>query len=92
MERYPNLKEEVGSSIPGYGISSLLAINLVRWSTASCDLALACRHFVSIKKKKKKKKLASYGRFDRTSGILVILGFLTRFSFHPRVQTEKVIM
>ena len=87
MERYPNLKEEVGSSIPGYGISSLLAINLVRWSTASCDLALACQHFVSIKK-----KLASYGRFDRTSGILVILGFLTRFSFHPRVQTEKVIM
>ena len=36
MERYPNLKEEVGSSILGCEISSLLDIKLACWSTASC--------------------------------------------------------
>ena len=30
VERYPNLKEEVGSSIPGCEISSLLDIKLVK--------------------------------------------------------------
>ena len=28
VERYPNLREEVGSSIPGFEISSLLVMNL----------------------------------------------------------------
>ena len=42
VERYPDLKEEVGSSIPSCKISSLLDIELARWSTASCALALAC--------------------------------------------------
>ena len=53
MERYPNLKEEAGGLIPSCEISSLLDIKLVRWSTASYALALACRHSVSNKKKKK---------------------------------------
>ena len=43
MEIYTNLKEEVGGSIPGYEISSLLDIKLARWSIASCALALACQ-------------------------------------------------
>jgi hypothetical protein len=54
MEGYPNLKEEVGGSIPGYEISSLSDEKLARWSTASCTLALACQPFV---KKKAWKKL-----------------------------------
>jgi hypothetical protein len=45
VERYPNIKEEVGASNPGYEISSLLDGKLTRWSTASC--ALACRPSVS---------------------------------------------
>jgi hypothetical protein len=51
VERYPNLKEEVGCSIPGYEISSIYIIDgkPFRWSTASCALALACRPFVSTK-------------------------------------------
>ena len=56
VERYPNLKEEVGGSIPNSEISSLLDKKLARWSTASYALALACRPFVSKKKKKKKKE------------------------------------
>ena len=43
MERYPNLKEEVGSSVPGCEISSLRDGKLVKWSTTSCALAMACR-------------------------------------------------
>jgi len=43
VERYPNLKEEVGGSIPDYEISSLLDKILVMWSIASCALTLACR-------------------------------------------------
>jgi hypothetical protein len=50
MERYPNLKEEVGGSIPGCEISSLLDGKLAKWSTASCALALAQQPFVSKKK------------------------------------------
>ena len=42
VERYPNLKEEVGGSIPGREISSLLDINL----------AFAYRLFVSKTNKK----------------------------------------
>ena len=36
VEGYPNLKEEVGGSNPGYEISSLLDGKLARWSIASC--------------------------------------------------------
>ena len=43
VERYPNLKEEVGNLFLGCEISSLLDINHVRWSTASCAFALAYR-------------------------------------------------
>ena len=41
------LKEGIGGSIPSCEISSLLDRKLVRWSTTSCALALACRHSVS---------------------------------------------
>ena len=51
VEGYPNLKEEVGSSNPGYEISSRLDGKLARWWTASCALALACWPFISKKKK-----------------------------------------
>jgi hypothetical protein len=54
VEKYPNLKEEVGSSIPDYEISSLLDIKLVRWSTASCALTLACKPSLSKTKHNKK--------------------------------------
>jgi hypothetical protein len=47
VERYPNLKEEVGGSNPSYEISSLPDGELVRWSTVSCALALACQPHVS---------------------------------------------
>jgi hypothetical protein len=47
VKRYPNLKEEVGGPIPSCEISSLLDGKLVRWSTTSCALALACQPFVS---------------------------------------------
>jgi hypothetical protein len=56
VERYPNLKKEVGGSIPGCEISSLLDKNLVRWSTVSYALALDCWPFVSKKKKKKESR------------------------------------
>ena len=39
VERFPNLKEDVGGSMPGSEISSLLHRKLARWSTASCVLA-----------------------------------------------------
>jgi hypothetical protein len=42
VERYPNLKEEVGSLISGCEISSLHDEKLTRWLIASCALALAC--------------------------------------------------
>jgi hypothetical protein len=60
VERYPNLKEEVGNSIPGCEISSLPDRKLARWSITSCALALACRPSVSKKKQKKKKRLPTY--------------------------------
>ena len=43
VERYSNMKEAIGGSIPGCQISSLLDKILARWSTTSCALALACR-------------------------------------------------
>jgi hypothetical protein len=43
MERYPNLKEEVGGSIPACEISSLPVKKLAKWLDSSCALALACR-------------------------------------------------
>ena len=43
VERYSNLKEEIGGSNPGCEISSLLNGKLVLWSTVSCALALACQ-------------------------------------------------
>jgi hypothetical protein len=51
VERYPNLKEEVGGSIPGREISSPLDKKLARWSIASCALALTCQPFLSQKKR-----------------------------------------
>ena len=47
MERYPNLKKEVGDSIPGCEISSIVDIKLAKWSTASCALALVRWPYVS---------------------------------------------
>jgi hypothetical protein len=35
VERYPNLKEEVGRSIPNCEISSLPDEKIARWSSAS---------------------------------------------------------
>ena len=55
VERYPNLKEEVGGSISGCEISSLFDKELAKWSTASYALALAYRSSVSNKKRKRKK-------------------------------------
>jgi hypothetical protein len=51
VERYPNLKEEVGGSDPGFEISSLADGKLARWSSTSYALALARRPFVSKKTK-----------------------------------------
>jgi hypothetical protein len=52
LERYPNLKEEVGGSIPDCEISSLHDGKLSRWLIASCALALPCRSSISKKEKK----------------------------------------
>jgi hypothetical protein len=52
VERYPNLKEEVGGLVLGCEISSLLHRKLVTWSTVLCVLVVTCRSFVSKKKKK----------------------------------------
>ena len=56
MERYPNLKEDDGVSIPDYEISSLLDIRLARWLIASCTLTLAYRSFLFVVFFKEKKK------------------------------------
>ena len=63
MERYPNLKEEVGGSTPNYEISSPLDGILAKWSTASCVLALAYQPSVLKKRKKEKKKLITMSLF-----------------------------
>ena len=57
VERYPNLKEEVGGPIPGCEISSLFVRKLARGSIVSCALALACWSFVSKVKEKEKDAL-----------------------------------
>jgi hypothetical protein len=49
VERYPNLKEEVGDSNPDCEISSLHDEKFVRWSTASYTLTLTCQPSVSNK-------------------------------------------
>ena len=67
VERYPNLKEEVGGSIPGCEISSLLDKKLVRWSIVSCALAavrLPIKKKKEKRKKKKKKKLINVVRLN----------------------------
>ena len=56
VERYPNLKDEVGGLNPGCEISSLLDKKLAMSSTAFCVLVLTRRPSVSKKKKKKKKR------------------------------------
>ena len=54
VERYPNLKKEVGGTIPDCEIFSLLdKKKLARWSTTSCALVLACRSSVSNKQTNK---------------------------------------
>ena len=59
-ERYPNLKEKVGSSNPGCKIFSLLDGKLARCSTTSCTLTLACRPSVSKINKQINKKYTAY--------------------------------
>jgi hypothetical protein len=54
LERYPNLKEEVGGLISGCEISSLHDGKLSRWLIASCALALPCRSSISKKGKKRR--------------------------------------
>jgi hypothetical protein len=56
VDRYPNLKEEVGGLIPDCVIPFLLDRKLVRWSIVLCALVLTCRLSVSQKKKNKKQK------------------------------------
>ena len=47
--RYPNLKEEVGSLILSYEISSMHDGKFTRWSFVSRTLTLTCRPSVSKK-------------------------------------------
>ena len=61
VERYPNIKEEVGGLNPGCENSSLLDGKLARWSTASCALAPACRPSVSKNQIKIKIELCRSG-------------------------------
>ena len=63
VERCPNLKEEVGSSIPGYEISSLLDINM----------ALACRPLSQKKEKKRKLSLSRKLEKSVTLNTIVIV-------------------
>ena len=64
VERYPNIKEEVGGSIPGCEISVVLARIHAKWSTTSYAWALACRPFVP-NKTKKWMKCNGHGRCSR---------------------------
>jgi hypothetical protein len=56
VERYPNLKEEVGGSIPNCEFSFLPDGKLAKWSSASCALALASWPSVSKKENTKRKR------------------------------------
>ena len=75
VERYPNLKEEVGGSIPGCETSSLLDRNL----------ALACRPSVSKKQKQKQTfsqpAIWSLCKYTTTSALPVTLH--TERASHP---------
>jgi hypothetical protein len=54
VESYPNLKEEVGGSIPRlWNLLSTWRKTCLRWSIASCALTLACWPSVSKYKWKK---------------------------------------
>jgi hypothetical protein len=55
VEKYPNLKEEVGGSIPDCEISSLYDGKVAKWSPASYALALAYQSSVSKEKEGKKR-------------------------------------
>ena len=57
VERYPHLKEEVGGSIPGCEISSLLDIKLARRSTTSCAFGAGMSAFCLKKRRKKEVRL-----------------------------------
>ena len=70
VERYPNPKEEVGGSIPGHEISSLLDIKLARWSIASCALAPARRPSILNFKKKRRRRATDTIVIDSTFSIL----------------------
>jgi hypothetical protein len=58
VKRYPNLKKEVGGSIPDCEISSVLDGKPARWPTASRAFTLACRPFVSPRKIKKSREVS----------------------------------
>ena len=64
--RYPNFKDKVGGLIPDFEISSLLHGKLVRWSTASCALTLACQPSVS---NKQTKNLRSWGLVSKQTDL-----------------------
>ena len=66
VERYSNLKEEVGGLIPGCEISSLLDRKLARWSTASCALVLACRPSVSKMKIRSEHELIECSHWNQS--------------------------
>ena len=73
VERYPNLKEEVGGSILSCEISSILDGKFVKWSIASCDLAMKCRSYVS---RRRKRKLLKKQLEISCSGLEVVIGLM----------------
>jgi hypothetical protein len=58
VERYPNLKEEVGGSIPDYDISSLLDIKTCQ--VVNCLLCFGAGLLVFYLKKKRKETHSPY--------------------------------
>ena len=83
----PNLKEEVGDSIPSCEISFLRDRKITRWSIASCALELAYRFFVYLKKRKKRKKKKKMQH--QASGWKLPIKKLDRRRFtiiHPSIQ------
>ena len=63
MDKYPNLEEEVGGSIPGCEISSLLTKNVAMWSTAS--LVIWCWSVGLMSKNKERKNYIHCRVFDK---------------------------
>ena len=58
VERYPNLKEEVGGSIPGYEISSPLDINLPLFNYLMCfDVVMSAFCLINNNKFKNSKSI-----------------------------------